>query len=44
MAKESLKMGKVLGLKVIGKEEVVVKALISSLKNERKVRLTTKPN
>ena len=44
LAKESLEMGKVLGLKVIGKEEVAVKGLISSLKNERQVRLKTKPN
>ena len=36
LARESLDVGKLLGLKVIGKEEVALKKITSSLKNAKK--------
>ena len=44
LAKESLDMGKLLRIKVIGKEEVTVKRLITSLKNGRKGRTNSRTN
>ena len=42
LAKESIEVGEILGIKVIGKKEVAIKNLISSLKNERKARINSR--
>ena len=44
LAKESLDMGKLLGMKVIDKEEVALKRITSSLKNKRKARINQRTN
>ena len=44
MAKESLEVGKLLGVSVIHKEEVALKRLTASLKKERKARTNQTTN
>ena len=44
LAKESINVGKLLGLKVIDKEEAALKRITKSLKSERKARLNQKTN
>ena len=42
LALESLAIGELLGVKVIGKKDVALKRITSGLKKERKVRATQK--
>ena len=42
LAKESIEVGEMLGIKVIGKKEAAVKNLVSSLKNGRKALINSR--
>ena len=42
LAIESIEVGEMLGIKVIGRKEVAIKNLASSLKNERKARINSR--
>jgi len=42
LAKDSIDLGEKLGLLVIGKKEVAIKNLVSSLQNKRKARINSR--